>query len=313
VFTYTCTVPAGSSITNTVFSLAQFSGTSYTYPAATSNSVLIVPDLTFQVTVADPSSQATVTNTATLDDSGTYITATASNTVTTDLFSLLGNMIWRDDDADGYQGGSEPGIPGVVVELYKNDGTRAYVLQQTTTTDDSGWYTFWVATTGDYQIQLPASNFASGGALEGHFQTEIYPSGGNQALPYSYTRTSTFSNELIADFGFYPTPTADDTVLGPDAVVDDGHVQVSWQTVNEVDILGFKLYRDGHSVNELIFMRAAEYAGNPMGYSYIYEDVAVDPLSTHVYWLEVVTTHGSYFLQPGLVNPYRIFLPISLH
>lgn len=34
----------------------------------------------------------------------------------------LGNLVWNDLDGDGIQDAGEPGLPGVVVELYRDNG-----------------------------------------------------------------------------------------------------------------------------------------------------------------------------------------------
>jgi len=146
------------------------------------------------------------------------------------------------------------------------------------------------------------------GALYGFSQT--YPTATSyQTISYP----TAISNNYNADFGLkFNTPTAYDTVSGPEVAVTNEHIQVTWQTVNEVDILGFRLYHDGQSELNLVHQRPAEYAGQPMGFSYSYSDPEVDPFSTHTYWLEVITMEGLQFLAPGLVNPYTIFLPATL-
>src|SRR5690606_1042336 len=57
----------------------------------------------------------------------------------------LGNFIWEDEDADGVQGGGEPGIENVLVTL--STGV-------TTTTDASGLYTFTNLAPGIYSITV---------------------------------------------------------------------------------------------------------------------------------------------------------------
>jgi SdrD B-like domain/Secretion system C-terminal sorting domain len=59
----------------------------------------------------------------------------------------LGDKVWRDDNSDGVQGGTEPGIAGVTVKLYTNGpdgvpGTSDDVLKATATTDVNGNYLF---------------------------------------------------------------------------------------------------------------------------------------------------------------------------
>ena len=53
----------------------------------------------------------------------------------------IGNVVWWDDDLDGLQDPSEPGINGVTVELLKWNGSN-YVKVAETTTDTYGQYVF---------------------------------------------------------------------------------------------------------------------------------------------------------------------------
>ena len=102
----------------------------------------------------------------------------------TEVFSI-GSTVFADTDNDGFQdtGGASPesGIEGVTVNLigagadgiFEDDlGTvgideSADNVSLTTTTDIDGNYFFTDLVTGDYQVVIPVSNFASGtGALE---------------------------------------------------------------------------------------------------------------------------------------------------
>src|SRR5262249_48311308 len=85
--------------------------------------------------------------------------------VTTQANGLeVGDTVFRDVNNNGKLDSGETGIQGVTVELLH--GTGATVIS-TTTTDASGHYSFTGLTAGDYIVQLPASNFQSGGALVG--------------------------------------------------------------------------------------------------------------------------------------------------
>ncbi|MBM3884097.1 MAG: hypothetical protein FJ387_31055, partial [Verrucomicrobia bacterium] len=82
----------------------------------------------------------------------------------------LGNRIWLDNGQNGgaanngLQDGTEPGIPGVSVQL-KNSGGAVIA---TATTDNLGYYRFDGLTAGStYSVFVPAANFASGQPLSG--------------------------------------------------------------------------------------------------------------------------------------------------
>ena len=80
----------------------------------------------------------------------------------------LGNRVWRDDGAgggtinNGVQDGSEAGIAGVELQLYRVGMATAVA---STTTDSNGYYFFDNLMPGDYYLQIPASEFASGQPL----------------------------------------------------------------------------------------------------------------------------------------------------
>ena len=70
------------------------------------------------------------------------------------LLASLGDFVWLDQDGDGLQDVSEPGIANVTVQLYNGSGA----LMAITTTDADGLYTFNNLTPGDYSVTfiLPA-------------------------------------------------------------------------------------------------------------------------------------------------------------
>ena len=81
----------------------------------------------------------------------------------------LGNLVWFDSDRDGVQDDNEPGIDGVTVQLLNSGGT----VIDTTTTSAGGQYLFTGLQAGDYSVRIPASNFGSGGPLEGTVSSSI--------------------------------------------------------------------------------------------------------------------------------------------
>ncbi len=62
---------------------------------------------------------------------------------------LLGNRVWLDQNADGVQSPEEPGVGGVCVNLYDEDGE----LIQQTTSDSNGYYGFNVEA-GTYSVEF---------------------------------------------------------------------------------------------------------------------------------------------------------------
>jgi uncharacterized repeat protein (TIGR01451 family) len=89
----------------------------------------------------------------------------------------LGNRVWYDDNQnnpgaatnnDGLQNANEPGIGGVLLNLYRViNGVRDTVPFRQDTTTTNGYYLFDNLPPGDYVVCVAASNFAAGGPLNG--------------------------------------------------------------------------------------------------------------------------------------------------
>ncbi len=66
--------------------------------------------------------------------------------------TTIGNFVWNDLNADGIQDAGEPGLGGVVVELYASDDS----FVAPTTTSFNGSYSFSGIDAGDYYVQFVA-------------------------------------------------------------------------------------------------------------------------------------------------------------
>lgn len=69
-------------------------------------------------------------------------------------FASLGDFVWLDLNRDGQQDGGEPGIQGVIVTLFDDNGDAI----GTTTTDATGFYHFTELQPGDYSVGLPLTS-----------------------------------------------------------------------------------------------------------------------------------------------------------
>ncbi|MCX7798264.1 MAG: choice-of-anchor A family protein [Melioribacter sp.] len=122
----------------------------------------------------------------------------------------IGDFVWHDKNVNGIQDSNEPGIKGVIVELWQNNQLIA-----TDTTDLNGRYEFNNLLNGTYQIKLASSNFSTGGVLESKANTKWYSTKKNQGnnddkdSDANYTETVTVnlncSDNFSIDFGFYKT------------------------------------------------------------------------------------------------------------
>ncbi|WP_322494448.1 SdrD B-like domain-containing protein, partial [Chloroflexus sp.] len=83
----------------------------------------------------------------------------------------LGNRVWNDVNNNGQLDGGESGIDGVTVNLYYDTNRNGAIDPAentpvaTTTTSGGGFYAFANLDPGNYLVEIPASNFAAGGAL----------------------------------------------------------------------------------------------------------------------------------------------------
>ncbi|MFN8348455.1 MAG: Calx-beta domain-containing protein, partial [Spirosomataceae bacterium] len=165
-----------------------------------------------------------------------------SPTVTQLSKHSLGNLVYRDNNKNGTFDGGDVGIDGVTVNLYLDNGNGVLDIGDgasvaTTTTAGGGLYTFSNLCSGDYIVQIPASEFGSGQELNGlisspggpapdpdnntnnddNGQDAINSSIASQAITLAYTGADV-ENNMTLDFGFR-TPT---TVTITDVTMNEG-------------------------------------------------------------------------------------------
>ena len=87
-FWWTC-IPTTTNVGTVALTLSGVTGASYSYPSGLSNTVLVIPALTFQATIMNPPGIGQIDNTASLKDNGTTIGIKDSNTATTIIRPLL--------------------------------------------------------------------------------------------------------------------------------------------------------------------------------------------------------------------------------
>jgi len=125
-----------------------------------------------------------------------------------------------------------------------------------------------------------------------------------------YNSTTYYSNYSTATYENGPTPVI---MASFDAIATPWEIKVSWETVSELNALGFNLYRatdpDGEWVRlnqELIPSRAQ----SGFGALYQFNDPDVLPGVTYYYWLEFFDFSGKVFgPEPATVLDKKIFLP----
>jgi len=182
--------------------------------------------------VCQISNQGTVTgnnfsNVLTDDVAGAPISATVNQLSK----HSLGNLVFRDNNKNGLFDGGDVGIDGVLVNLYRDNGSTPGILDAgdtyitNATTAGGGLYNFPNLCSDDYIVQIPSSEFGSGKPLNGlisspggtasdpdnntdnddNGQDAINSSIASQAITLNYS-TSFVENNTSVDFGFR-TPT----------------------------------------------------------------------------------------------------------
>lgn len=121
---------------------------------------------------------------------------------------VVGDFVWFDLDADGIQDPGEPGIEGVLLELWsvKKNGSDGAKLGEAIT-DSSGKYLFPNLSVSQqgiiYRVKVAASNFDPGGPLEGYYlTTQGTPVPAAPHIENSIALTSTNNTDLTLDFGY---------------------------------------------------------------------------------------------------------------
>lgn len=122
----------------------------------------------------------------------------------------IGDYVWHDKNVNGIQDSNEPGISGVIVELWQNNQ-----LVAVDTTDGNGKYEFNNLLNGTYIVKMASSNFTNGGVLESSSKTKWYSTKKNKGnddtkdsdanFNESVTVVLNCNNDLTIDFGFYKT------------------------------------------------------------------------------------------------------------
>jgi PKD repeat protein len=80
----------------------------------------------------------------------------------------IGNYVWSDTNADGlFNESTSNGLNGVTVDLYKDNGTGTFVVDQTAVTANDqtgrpGYYNFVICNDGNYKVKFPTSVNGSG-------------------------------------------------------------------------------------------------------------------------------------------------------
>ncbi len=193
----------------------------------------------------------------------------------------LGDRVWRDDNRDGIQNGSEPGVEGIIVNLLDNQEN----IIETNTTDADGYYKFNNLLPDEYIVEFNKSS------LPAHFvitlQNQDDDTKDSDANP-SDGRTDTIAllsgdENLTIDMGInIPITSIGDRVwndVNLNGVQDSGEVGVEGVRVTLLD-------KDGNSVTDVTAQAVTPTTTNSSG-NYNFTDLVPDD-----YMLEFTLPEG---------------------
>ncbi len=161
----------------------------------------------------------------------------------------LGNRVWYDTDNDGLNDGTENGIRGVTVKLYKddnNDNVADGASVATTVTDIDGYYTFTSLTPGNYIVGAVIPNGYVSSSVNGgdpDNNTDLDDNGqvsaaGNEVRGLAITLTSGGepggSTNNTYDFGMLPDCGCTNSSANKlvNASFENGTTGWSWSSTN---------------------------------------------------------------------------------
>ena len=170
---------------------------------------------------------------------------------------VIGDYVWHDlyhdqnHIVDGLQDAGEPGIEGVIIELYDSDGN----FYKSVTTDADGFYQFTGLSYDSYTVKVADSNFETGGALDGWYAAP--PDEGNDESRDSdgdrdnhevavYLCEQSTHNDV--DFGFITTG-IDLVKTGPGTTSLGDDITYHFRVENTGDVV---LHAGAHVYDELI-------------------------------------------------------------
>ncbi len=230
----------------------------------------------------------------------------------------IGDLIWLDTDRDGYKDGSEAGIAGVSVDLYRDgNGNGAIDANEArigrVISNSAGAYRFENVPSGNYVVYV---SDVYGRLTDFVWVNGNHPGQNNYSQPPTYAVSVSSADVLYADSGYYQRfyyPTAV-TLAGFEAEASFGRIRVSWNTAFELEALSFNLYRStSPEAGESTLLNAQPILSHATGGAYEYIDMAVEAGVTYYYWLEVTDSDGTVSHGPvSATGQFGVFLPVTI-
>ncbi|MCB1070400.1 MAG: DUF11 domain-containing protein, partial [Kiritimatiellae bacterium] len=216
------------------------------------------------------------------------------------VYQSIGDTVWVDLNGNGIpdEDLTVQGLNNVWINLFDlSGGTTSLVgsAMTMTTGGQRGYYLFQNLPFGQYVAVIDLNTVPSSPA------TPMV-----NTTPLAYTIPPTVNGSyLIADFGFLPADPTAVKLLAFTAAPVDGGVLLEWETANEFDNMGFRLYRSNTPDGEKVLITPAmiDGLGTGDGQAYTYLDAGVQP-GIYYYWLEDV----EFNFNTKLHGPVRVDL-----
>ncbi len=230
----------------------------------------------------------------------------------------LGNLVWMDTNENGVKDASEAGVPGITVQLLR-DNNMDFVndydfTPQTTVTDANGNYLFDNLTGGNYKLELVnvntnhrlvatnagdpdenVDNNNNGLMQNGSFE---YVNGGWITLLPQAEPTNDGDNNngnLTYDFALYPANPLPVQGILINALLAADNVVINWNTIGEVNTSVFEVERSIDNINyvKIGFTGSTAIYGGNAAYS-IVDGIAGITGSAVYYRIKAVDKDGKF-------------------
>jgi hypothetical protein len=194
-------------------------------------------------------------------------------------------------------GAGDSPFEGITVYLRNSSG----LLIGTATTSSSGYYEFTGLPNGDYTIavgEIPDLVDQTMTYEPDEADDDNYCGTGLNNCNNNVTPVTIFNANVInQDFGYYGDPPTAITLSSFEAEWDGNKVLVIWETVLEINTVGFNLWRSTSAGGSYVRVNgaliSAESLGGAEGGSYEIADAGVAPGTVYYYKLEEVEAGGA--------------------
>lgn len=231
------------------------------------------------------------------------------------LPAALGNWVWKDSDGDGIQDPGEPGLPDVQVVLTITWASSVTTVIRTAT-DANGFYRFDNLLLDEDHTGLGAGDplFTLGSSSPPGYTASPSDQGSDDTVDsdnpngVSAVATKGATNDSY-DFGLLEYTTGIE-LLWFRARGEQTSIVARWETVSELDNIGFNLHRARSlyglktQINDTL-IESLVPPGSPYGAVYEYPDTTARRGIVYFYWLESVSSGG----ESSWYGPVRAILP----